>query len=48
MMTLLTVALTLTATYIVTLVATTITYESLPMDKTPDWLDDLYRKMWRQ
>lgn len=48
MTTLLTVALTLTATYIITLVATTVAYESLPMNKTPEWLDDLYRKMWRQ
>lgn len=48
MTTLLTVALTLTVTYIAVLAATTIVYESLPMDKTPEWLDNLYRKMWRQ
>jgi hypothetical protein len=30
-----------------TVVATTIAYEVLPMDKTPQWLEDVHYLIWK-
>ena len=41
------VILIIVAIIFLVVVATSIACDSLPIDKTPDWLEDLYYFIWR-
>ena len=42
-----TTILTVLAIAFATVVTTTIAYEVLPMDKTPQWLEDIHYLIWK-
>lgn len=47
MIILINVILTIVAIIFLVVATTTIVHDGLPIDKTPDWLEDLYYFIWR-